>query len=141
VNLLPEAVIDTNILIYDTFEDSLHHKEAAKLLDELDRWLIPLIVLYEFIWFLKGLSVSVIDARDKLLEYITCRKCAVIREGMDDVKWAISAVVEEKLSLSRFNDKIVLSLALHKGIPLATYDLKLRSQAAGLGVPLLPKNV
>jgi predicted nucleic acid-binding protein len=134
-------VIDTNILIYDTFEDSLHHKEAAKLLDELDRWLIPLIVLYEFIWFLKGLSVSVIDARDKLLEYTTCRNCAVIREGMEDVKWASSLLLEEKLSLSRFNDKIVLSLALHKGIPLATYDLKLRSQAAELGVPLLPKNV
>ena len=105
---MPEAVIDTNILVYDTFEDSLHHKEAAKLLDELDRWLIPLIVLYEFIWFFKGLSVSVIDARDKLPEYITCRKCAVIREGIDDVKWAISTIVEEKLSLSRFNDKSAL---------------------------------
>ncbi|MGC9104480.1 MAG: PIN domain-containing protein [Candidatus Methanodesulfokora sp.] len=67
-------MIDTNILIYDTFEDSLHHKKAAELLDELDRWLIPLIVLYEFVWFLRGLSVSTVDVRDKLLEYTTYKK-------------------------------------------------------------------
>jgi predicted nucleic acid-binding protein len=68
---LQEAVIDTSVLVYDTFEDSLYHEAAARLLDSLDRWLIPLIVVYEYVWFLKGLNVRPADARDKLLEYIS----------------------------------------------------------------------
>ena len=66
-----EAVADTNVLVYDTFEDSLYHETPARLLDSLDRWLVPLIVVYEYVWFLKGLNVRPADARDKLLEYIT----------------------------------------------------------------------
>jgi predicted nucleic acid-binding protein len=42
---LREAVVDTNVLVYDTFEDSLYHETAARLLDNLDRWLVPLIVI------------------------------------------------------------------------------------------------
>ncbi len=34
------AVIDTNVLVYDTFEDSVHHERAKKLLDDLDGWVI-----------------------------------------------------------------------------------------------------
>jgi len=31
------AVIDTNVLIYDTFEDSLYHSEAKNILDPLEK--------------------------------------------------------------------------------------------------------
>lgn len=44
-----EAVIDTNVLVCDTFEDSIHHEGAARLLDSLDHWLIPPIVIYEYV--------------------------------------------------------------------------------------------
>jgi predicted nucleic acid-binding protein len=32
---LREAVVDTNVLVYDTFEDSLYHEATARLLDSL----------------------------------------------------------------------------------------------------------
>ena len=31
-----EAVIDTNVLVYDTFSDSVYHESAAALLDRLE---------------------------------------------------------------------------------------------------------
>ena len=46
-----KAVIDTNILIYDLVEDSELHKEAEELLDSLEEWLIPSLVIHEFTWF------------------------------------------------------------------------------------------
>ena len=138
---LPEAVIDTNILVYDTFEDSLHHKEASHILDSLNRWIIPLIVIYEYAWFLKGLKMSTADARDKVLEYITSEKSVLVREGLDEIRWAISTLVDEGLSLSRFNDKVVLSVALRRNVPLATFDEKLRRQASNIGVALVPETM
>jgi len=135
---LPEAVIDTNILIYDTFEDSFHHKEASHILDSLNRWIIPLVVIYEYTWFLKGIKMSATDARDKVLEYVASEKSALVREGLDEIRWAISTLVDEGLSLSRFNDKVVLSVALRRNVPLATFDEKLRRQASNIGVALIP---
>jgi len=46
-----KAVIDTNILIYDLVEDSEFHKEAGELLDSLEEWLIPSLVIHEFTGF------------------------------------------------------------------------------------------
>jgi len=138
---LQEAVIDTNVLVYDTFEDSLYHKAARHLLDSLDRWLIPLIVVYEYVWLLKGLNMSPADAREKLLEYVTVEKSTVLREGVDEIRWALSMINEEGLSLARFNDKVVLSAALRRNASLATFDAKLRKQAAKLGVRILPEAI
>jgi len=55
---LREAVVDTNILVYDTFEDPLYHETAARLLDNLDRWLVPLIAIYEYVRVLKDQTWS-----------------------------------------------------------------------------------
>jgi len=136
---LREAVIDTNVLVYDTFEDSVYHESASKLLDDLDRWLVPLISIYEYIWLLKGLSISLVDAKEKLLEYTTCEKFRIVKEDLEDIRWAISILEEENLSLARFNDKVILSIAFHRGVPLATYDIKLRKQAIKLELPVIPE--
>jgi len=138
---LREAVVDTNVLVYDTFEDSLYHEAAARLLDSLDRWLIPLIVVYEYVWVLKGLNVEPAQVREKLLEYLTEEKCSLVREGADEVRWAISTVVKEGLSVARFNDKVVLSIAIRRNAPLATFDAKLRSQARRLGIQAVPETI
>lgn len=50
------ALLDTNVLIYDTYEDSTRHSKASSILDELDEWVISLIVVYEYAWFLKGIG-------------------------------------------------------------------------------------
>ena len=53
------VVIDTNVLVYDTFEDSLYHLEAKNILDSLEKWIIPTIVIHEYVWVLKSLKIPV----------------------------------------------------------------------------------
>jgi len=50
-------------------------------------------------------------------------------------------ITKEGLSLARFNDKVVLSAALRRNASLATFDVKLRKQAAKLGVRVLPEAI
>ncbi len=133
-----KAVIDTNILIYDTFEDSLYHEDASRLLDRLDKWVIPTIVFYEYIWFMKGLKVNLLDIVDKVLEYTGSPKTIIVSEDKWGIEWALQRISREKISLSRFNDKVILSSAVRRRLPLATYDDKLREQAGNQGVKVLP---
>ncbi len=46
------SVIDTNVLVYDTFEDTSRHAEARALLDSLLEWRVPTVVFVEFVAFL-----------------------------------------------------------------------------------------
>jgi len=43
-----KAVIDTNVLVYDTIEDSNFHEEVRDKLYKLEKWIIPSVVLEEF---------------------------------------------------------------------------------------------
>ena len=133
------AVIDTNVLVYDTFEDSVFHKEAKVLLDELDEWLIPSIVVYEYVWLLRELEVALNDAVYKVREYLLSPKAKLVFEGPEGILTSLSLLTREKLSLSKFNDKLILIVAKRRDCPLFTFDKKLRAQAASLGVPLLPE--
>lgn len=134
-----KAVIDTNVFVYDTFSDSLYHGSARKLLDGLRVWAIPIIVLYEYVWFMKGLGIDSEDVRDKLMEYIDSGKTVVVREGKEEIKRAMNTIVHEYISLSRFNDKVILQLAVREGLPVASYDRKLRKQADRLGIRVVPR--
>ena len=136
-----KALIDTNVLIYDTFEDSIFHRDARKLLDSLNIWYLPLIVLYEYVWFMKGLGVSAKDVYDKVLEYIESERTRVVAETGKIVLSALTSILDENISLSRFNDKILVQIALEGKIPIASYDRKLRSQARKHGLTILPPRI
>ncbi|MEM1568073.1 MAG: PIN domain-containing protein [Thermofilaceae archaeon] len=136
-----EAVIDTNVLVYDTFSDSVYHEQAAQLLDSLDSWVIPLIVIYELVWFLKGFSLEARIVREKVLDYAGDERAVIACEGVEGVRWALNALVEEGISVARFNDKVVLSVAVRRGVPLATFDARLRRQAERMGIEVLPETV
>ena len=45
-----EAVIDTNVLIYEFIEDSEYHNEAKEVLNKIDIIIIPEMVINEFIY-------------------------------------------------------------------------------------------
>lgn len=139
VRRLLEAVIDTNVLVYDTFIDSLYHEEAASLLDNLDSWIIPLIVLYEYAWFLKGFTLEAGKVREKVLDYASDVKTVVACENVEDILWALNVVVGEGLSVARFNDMVVLAVAARRGVPLATFDTRLRRRAEERGIEVLPE--
>ncbi|MEM1947114.1 MAG: PIN domain-containing protein [Candidatus Caldarchaeum sp.] len=45
MRLLP----DTNVLVYDTVEDSMHHDKAVKIIDAAGELAIPPIVIHEYV--------------------------------------------------------------------------------------------
>ena len=134
-----KAVIDTNVLIYDTFEDSVHHSEAKNLLDSLDEWILPTIVIHEYVWAMKSLNIDATNILDKVEEYVKHHKTRVVEETVDDILSALNAIVDEGLSLSRYNDKVILSIAIKNKRVLATFDGKLRKQALAVGLDILPR--
>ena len=134
------AVIDTNVLIYDTFSDSEFHEKARSLLDSLDRWYLPPIVLQEYVWFFKNQGFSVKEAKTMLSEYTSDPRFKGLVEDYKAILHALELLEREKLSLSRFNDVVILIHAIEKN-RLATFDQRLRRLAVKLGVELLPGEV
>ena len=134
------GVIDTNVLIYDTFEDTEFHSEAENILESLDRWYVPAIVMQEYVWFFKNNGFSAKDALESLRGYTEDPRFRGLSESPETIENALNLLVGEKLSLSRFNDVVVLLHALERGT-LATFDKKLRSLAERKGIKVLPENL
>ena len=128
------AVIDTNILIYDLVEDSEFHKEAEKLLDSLEEWLIPSIVVHEFVWFLRA---NEIDNVEYVRSYVTNEKAKILCDDDDVIGRALEILIRERLSSSRYNDVVILAHAIESESPLATKDKALKDLARGHGVEVI----
>jgi predicted nucleic acid-binding protein len=136
-----KAVVDTNVLVYDTFGDSAFHGEARALLERLEEWAIPAIVIHEYVWLMKGLGVSARDALEKVKEYLLQPKGRLIVEEAGDVARSLEIVSSEGISLSRFNDKLILITAMKAKGPIASFDAKLRRQAIERGLVVLPQEI
>jgi len=134
-------VIDTSVLIYDLFEDSIYHDDASKLLDALSSWIIPSMVIHELIWFLRGLNVDKRLAINAIFQYIIHHKTRIVPIEVDDVTKALNVIKQEGISLSRYNDKVILAVALKLKIPLASFDRKLRNEAIKSGIAVMPKSL
>lgn len=124
------ALIDTNVLIYDTFEDSASHKEARARLDSLTEWYIPSIVFHEYVWFMRGERVDLGFAKDKVIEYATNRKTIMAAVAPDDVLFA----VEHIGTYADYNDLIITSIARRLSQPLLTFDGRMMRRAEQHGV-------
>jgi hypothetical protein len=132
------AVLDTNVLIYDTFEDSMYHEEARITLDKLKEWIVPVMVIHEYVWFMKSLDANLKSILEKTEEYLLHEKTKIVNERAEDIVNAINMVLSENLSLSRYNDKVILSIAIGLKTPLATFDGKLRRQTEKEGISVIP---
>jgi len=124
-----EAVVDTNAVIYYVVEDSPMHVEAEALLDGLDVWHMPTVVIHELVWFFKKVAPEegggVLRA---LLEYekavIHCEDAATLRGAVD-------------AGLTHYNDAVVILTAKKLGIPLVTFDARMAKRAKAYGVSVL----
>ena len=127
------AVVDTNVLVFDTFEDSDSHVEASEALDAVDGWVIPGIVFHEYVWFMKDQVVTVEDTRMKVGEYLSDAKTRFRPVDADDVAFAI----EKARRLGEYNDLLILSSARRLGLPLLTFDKGLKARAREFNVSLI----
>lgn len=128
--------MDSNVLIYRAVEDSEFHVEAKRVLDRLDRWIVPTIVVHETLWGLRellgrGAALRFVEA---LLSHRKTRVEPVLGR---DVVFAVGLVGDEGLSVFRYNDKLILSVALRLGESLFSFDRQLLSQAGRVGVPVI----
>ena len=138
---ISKAVIDTNVLIYDLFEDSVYHDEASELLDTLSLWVIPSIVIHELVWFLKGLNIDRQLAINALSQYVKHHKTRIVSIKGDDITSALDIIKQEGISLSRYNDKLILAITFRLRIPLASFDERLRREAMKRGITIIPKSI
>jgi predicted nucleic acid-binding protein len=120
--------VDTNVLIYDTFEDTSYHEDARRILDSLPEWRIPSIVLVEYIAFLNRIRLGREKILDKLYELVNDPKFSLVDVEKGDVLEALKTVENEKLSTSRLNDKIILSISKRVGENLVTFDRSLKGE-------------
>ncbi|MEM3691558.1 MAG: PIN domain-containing protein [Candidatus Korarchaeum sp.] len=135
MRLLP----DTNVLIYDTVEDSEHHEEAARIIDEAGEVIIPSIVIHEYIWAMfKIAQVSPSFLVIKLREYLGDPKAVYVFESAEVLVSALKMLEADGESLREMNDYIILATALHYNLKLATFDRKLRIRALERGLGVVP---
>jgi hypothetical protein len=135
------AVIDTNIIIYDTIKDSIHHKESKELLNNLNGWFMPSIVMYEYIWFFRELKYNAKQVNDLLQGRISHPKCKIVVDDFTYTKDALNLCISNNFSLSRFNDMVILSVGIKKNLPILTFDNKLRKNAKSLNIKVFPQEI
>ncbi len=130
-----EAIIDTNVIIFDLFTDSEFHNEASVLMNSLEKWLIPPIVIHELIWFFRGHGLE--DRIDYAIQYIINDKAEILCECGDKILNAINLM--RTAGIKNYNDMVILAHALAENKPLATFDTKLARLAKKMGIATLPK--
>jgi hypothetical protein len=123
-----EAVIDTNVLVYDTMEDSSFHEDVRDKLYRLEKWVVPSVVLEEFALVLMQLKVKESFIRDKILEILLNEKTEIATLSKQHFIDSIDIISREKVSVNRLNDKLIVSVAKAKKSPIFTYDKEIKKQ-------------
>lgn len=125
-------VVDTNVLIFDTFEDSDFHEEASNGLDSLSKWNLPSIVFHELVWFFKSREIDRSRAKLKIEEFLTNEKTIFFQCTADDVRFSIARMNNYR----NYNDYLILSVARRLELPLYTFDRELKKVTAKSGVKI-----
>lgn len=129
---------DTNVLVYDTLEDSDYHDMAVKVLDWASEIFIPPIVVHEYVWVMLKFSVAPRIVSSKVREYLEDPRTKTLDESINIIERALRMLEEEKAPPKDINDYIILSLALKNEMVLATFDKELKSIASKKGLKTVP---
>lgn len=123
-------LVDTNILVDETLEDSDRHKLASRLFDESENIIIPRIVLFEYIWvMLKRVKPPLGFLAEKVSEYCSDARLRFYCETEEDVRLALSIMAKENASSSAFNDFLILAVAKNNDAEILTFDNELKEIA------------
>jgi len=134
MKLLP----DTNILIYETVEDSEHHKEAYKLIDQAKQIFIPSIIIHEYFWVAPKLGINIKIVLAKISEYLEDPRVYYFAESLDIYRNAVKMLLEDGKQYRELNDYIILAVAYKEKLTIATYDHELRKAAIRRNMKIIP---
>ncbi|MEZ0346743.1 MAG: PIN domain-containing protein [Infirmifilum sp.] len=136
---ISRIVVDTDILLHDTFEDSEKHTEASEILDEADRIYLASIVTHEYLWLLlTKFKIDIEVVREKLEEYFSDSRFIYISENSEVFLKALEWMRDDRADPTMINDYIILVLAQRLGASLATYDDELKEIARRRGLTVMP---
>lgn len=127
-------VVDTNVLVYSTFQDTEFHKESVELIQNRDI-IIPQIVVFEYVKVLSDLTNDTDFIRIKVIELENFK---ILHESLDVIQRGLQMLKDDNSSLKNINDYIILSLTLSLNADLATYDKKLKKIAEKRNVKVIP---
>ncbi|UXD21769.1 twitching motility protein PilT [Ignicoccus pacificus DSM 13166] len=130
------VLLDTNVLIYDSVEDSPFHEEASRIVDENEIALSDLII-HEFIWVMLKLGAPPLFIREKLKEYLQELNTLLIHGSLSVYSKALKYLETEGISYKRVNDLIIVFTAKEYDLKLATFDKRLASLARRMGIEVL----
>lgn len=132
-----ESVIDTNVLVYALIEDSIFHEECLRKLEMLRRIFLPITVIEELVLVLKKLGIEESMIRRQVKEIVSDPKVVLVNLEKKDVESAISILERERLTVKRFNDKLILLAAKKNDLPIYTFDRELKKECGKLKVKIL----
>ncbi|MCL6090934.1 MAG: PIN domain-containing protein [Candidatus Thermoplasmatota archaeon] len=134
-----EAVIDTNVLVYDTIENSPFHNQASRLIDKLSDPIISSITLVEMGFVLSRYGLETDKIRKKLNELLDEEWFSISWLSNKFVSDVAMFIVEKNLSFREFNDWIIAYEAGTRKIPLVTFDKDLIKRCDKIGIETLTK--
>lgn len=128
-NAVRRAIIDTSVLYAYLVEDDPLHVKAAKLLDTIEEWVIPTIVVHELVWALRK-HLDGIQARALAERTIFNYKSIIVPVTLDDIVFALD-------DTRYYYDLLVLSITKRLGAPLLSLDKKMVRLARKRGLEVL----
>lgn len=132
-------LVDTNVLIYETFEDSDRHAEATDIVYANEVY-IPTIVLHEYIWLLlRHFFIGYAQVAEKLEQLLSEKNIHILCETPGDLAAGLRMAKEDGAGPREVNDYIILASALNREFALATYDKNLRKAAIKRGLTVVPE--
>ena len=131
------VLIDTNVLVYDTIENSPHHDSASELIDELEDPTINSLSIVELGFVLPRYGIDNESVRMKIEELLHSDYFTVSWLSGKMMEKASSFMVENNLSFRDFNDWIIVYDAYSRKVPLVTFDKILQKRCKKLGIQIV----
>jgi len=122
------VVVDTSFMRALLLEDEPGHGEAQRLVECMDAVIVPSIVVHELVWSTRR-SHGVARAQSVAAYVLSDPRLIYEPVTRDDAWFAIR-------DPRRYEDLLVLHVAMRLGAPLATFDKELARLAKRYGVPL-----
>ena len=131
------TVVDTNVLVYDTIENSPHHDRASELIDESEDPIINSLSIVELGFVLPRYGIDDDSVKMKLEELLHSDYFTVSWLSGKLLERASAFMVESSLSFRDFNDWIIAYDAHSRNVPLVTFDKTLSKKCKKLGVQVI----
>jgi len=132
-----EYIVDKNILVYETIEDSNYYNDVVSKLDKFDYIYVPVLVILELSIVLKRLVLREDLIYERLKEIIDDDRYILIDYLSGDLISAVETLIDEQGDIRSLIDKSLLSMAARIGLGIYTYDKKLIRQCKKRRIPIL----